>query len=126
MNVKQNKPVFLDLTKIRFPIPAIVSILHRISGFIIFLLIPLILWMAYAASTASGFAQLQECFSSPIMKIVVWAFLAFLIYHFLAGVKHLLMDGHILSENLTVAKIASTIVIVSAVVLIILAGVWIW
>lgn len=124
--MKQEKPVFLDLTKIRFPITAIASILHRISGFVLFLLIPLLLWMAHAASTATGFAQLQDCFSNPILKFFVWVILASLLYHLLAGIKHLLMDSHILSENLKSAKAASTITIILAVILIIIAGVWVW
>ncbi len=124
--MNQEKPVFLDLAKIRFPITAIVSILHRISGFLIFLLIPLFLWMAHSASTAAGFANLAECFANPILKFVVWVLLAALSYHLVAGIKHLLMDSHILSENLPAARTASGITIALAVILMIIAGVWVW
>ena len=124
--MKQEKPVFLDLTKIRFPVTAIASVLHRISGFILFLLIPLLLWMAHSASTATGFVHLQDCLSSPVLKFFVWVVLAALLYHLLAGIKHLLMDSHILSENFNSAKAASWFVIVLAFILIIIGGVWIW
>lgn len=123
--MKQQKPVFLDLTKIRFPITAIASILHRISGLIIFLLIPLLLWLAHSASTASGFAEIQNCLTSPVCEFFVWVVLAALIFHLIAGIRHLLMDIH-LGETLSAAKTSATTVIVLAVILIIVAGVWIW
>jgi succinate dehydrogenase / fumarate reductase cytochrome b subunit len=100
--------------------------LHRISGFILFLLIPLLLWMAHSASTAAGFMHLQDCFRSPVLKFFVWAMLAALSYHLLAGIKHLLMDSHVLSEDLKGARAASKVVIILAVVLSIIGGVWIW
>lgn len=123
--MKQQKPVFLDLTKIQFPITAIASILHRISGVIIFLLIPVILWLARDASTANGFAALQSCLTSPMVKLVVWGLIASLIFHLLAGIRHLFMDMEI-GETLAVAKKSATGVIIIAVVLSLIIGVWIW
>lgn len=123
--MKQQKPVFLDLTKIQFPITAIASILHRISGFIIFLLIPLILWFARDASTPDGFACLQSCLASPGVKIVVWGLVAALLFHLVAGIRHLLMDIEI-GETLSAAKKSAASVIIIAIILSIIAGVWIW
>lgn len=124
--MKQDRPVFLDLTKIRFPLPAIGSILHRISGFIVFLLLPFLLWMAQMAKTPSGFDKLQDCFGSFIMKFFVWVFLAGLLYHLFAGIRHLLVDAHWLGEDLPTARLAAVWVIVLAVIAVILSGVWLW
>ncbi len=123
--MKQQKPVFLDLTKIHFPITAISSILHRISGFIIFLLIPILLWLARSATTVHGFAEIQICLSNPIFKFLVWVILASLLFHLIAGIRHLLMDIHI-GETLSVAKMSAAVAILLSIILIIIAGVWIW
>jgi len=40
-----NRPIFLDIISIRLPIPGIVSILHRISGVLLFISLPLLLWL---------------------------------------------------------------------------------
>lgn len=123
--MKQQKPVFLDLTKIHLPITAISSILHRISGFIIFLLIPILLWLARSASTVHGFAEIQICLSNPIFKFLVWVILASLLFHLIAGIRHLLMDIHI-GETLSVARMSAAVAILLSIILIIIAGVWIW
>ncbi|PKF46546.1 succinate dehydrogenase, cytochrome b556 subunit [Streptococcus pneumoniae] len=62
---------------------------------------------------------------SPLAKLVSWALLSALLYHLVAGVRHLIMDsGH--GETLEGGKLGSKIVIAVSAVLIVLAGVWIW
>jgi len=62
-------------------------------------------------------------FDAPICTFFIWAFLSALIYHFIAGVKHLLMDIGFFEEKLS-GKVASGIVILLAIVLIVLLGWW--
>tara|TARA_R110001592_G_scaffold38609_1_gene127259 strand:+ start:106193 stop:106441 length:249 start_codon:yes stop_codon:yes gene_type:complete len=79
------------------------------------------------ASLASpeSFAALVECLTSPVAKLVIWAVMAGLIYHSVAGVRHLIMDLGI-GESMEGGILGSRIVIGASVVLTLLAGVWIW
>ena len=109
------RPVYLDLIRIRQPIPAIVSILHRLSGAILFLVgIPLLL-CAVQQSLASPetYATLQAALGRPIIKLLllglVWAYL----HHFCAGIRYLLLDLHIGTELKPSRQSAFAVLIVS-------------
>ncbi|MHB0849773.1 succinate dehydrogenase, cytochrome b556 subunit [Stutzerimonas nitrititolerans] len=124
--VKSQRPVNLDLRTIKLPITAYTSILHRVSGVILFVGVAIML-LALDASLSSeeGFAEVKAYLSSPLAKLIVWALLSALLYHLVAGIRHLIMDaGH--GETLEGGKLGSKIVIAVSVVLILLAGVWIW
>src|SRR5437762_532946 len=91
------RPVYLNLLEIRQPLPAIVSILHRISGAVLFLVgIPVLLWGVHASlKSADTFAQWQSVIAQPLWKLVAlvlaWAY----IHHLLAGLRHLALDVHV-------------------------------
>ncbi|WP_313105624.1 succinate dehydrogenase, cytochrome b556 subunit [Stutzerimonas nitrititolerans] len=124
--MKSQRPVNLDLRTIKLPITAYTSILHRVSGVILFVGVAIML-LALDASLSSeeGFAEVKAYLSSPLAKLIVWALLSALLYHLVAGIRHLIMDaGH--GETLEGGKLGSKIVIAVSVVLILLAGVWIW
>ena len=125
-NVKDKRPVNLDIGTMRLPITAWASITHRASGVILFVGMAVLLW-AFDASLSSpeGFASLQECLASPLAKIVIWAVLSGLIYHSLAGIKHLIMDFGI-GESMEGGVLGARLVFLLSIVLIVLAGVWIW
>jgi succinate dehydrogenase / fumarate reductase cytochrome b subunit len=124
--VKDTRPVNLDIGTMRLPITAWVSIAHRASGVFLFAGMAVLIW-ALDASLASpeSFASLQECLGSPLAKLVIWAVVAGLIYHTAAGVKHLIMDFGI-GETMEGGILGARIVIAVSIVLILLAGVWIW
>jgi len=124
--VKSQRPVNLDLTTIKITIPMIASITHRISGLAIFFGIAFLIWgLGMSLESEESFNALKECLDGVVPKLILWAILAGLIYHFVAGVRHLMMDlGYF--ETLQGAKVLATLVLVLAVVLIALAGVWIW
>lgn len=110
----------------RLPITAWTSITHRASGVFLFAGTAVLIWMLDASlASPESFASLQECLTSPAIKLVIWAVLAGLIYHSVAGVKHLIMDLGI-GETMEGGILGSRIVIAVSVVLILLAGVWIW
>lgn len=96
--LKRKRPVNLDLMTIRLPSTAIVSILHRIAGILIFLLMPFMLYgLQQSLLSPEHFMNTQQCIQSGIMKLFIWIFLSSFIYHVVAGVRHLLMDcgiGH--------------------------------
>jgi succinate dehydrogenase / fumarate reductase cytochrome b subunit len=112
---------------IKLPITAYASILHRISGAILFFGIVVLLWgLDKSLASEQGFAEVKECLSGGFAKLVVWGLLSALIYHLLAGIRHLLMDLGMAGHTLEAGKLGSKAVLVIAAVLILLAGVWIW
>ena len=110
----------------RLPLTAWTSITHRASGVFLFAGMAVLIW-ALDASLASpeSFAALQETLSSPFAKLVIWAVTAGLIYHAVAGVKHLIMDMGI-GETMEGGTRGAQLVLLVSSVLILLAGVWIW
>lgn len=124
--VNNKRPVNLDLTTIKLPITAIVSILHRASGILVFLLIPFLLgWLAHSLKSPESFAALQTCLSHPLTKLFVFVFFAGLIYHLVAGVRHLLMDLGI-GEGKQSGKCGARLVMVVSAIVVICLGVWLW
>jgi succinate dehydrogenase / fumarate reductase cytochrome b subunit len=124
--VNKNRPVNLELSTIKFPLPAIVSILHRVSGVFIFAGVAVLLWMLDASlASEEGFAAVQDALANPVCKAIIWVVLAGLAYHLVAGVRHLIMDCGI-GESLEGGRLSAKLVFVVAIVLMILAGVWVW
>lgn len=120
------RPKNLNLFTIHFPVPAIVSILHRISGIILFLLIPFLLWgLSLSLSSEQEFDNLHEFLSTPLIKFVIWCSLAAFIYHFIAGTRHLLMDIHI-GEELKSGRLTAVLTLIISLILIVLVGIWLW
>ena len=90
---KQKRPKFLNLLKIRMPIGAIVSIGHRFSGVILFMLIPFLIYiLEISLKTEQGFQQVAEFFTRTdvrtVMIVVIWMFA----HHLINGVRLLLLD----------------------------------
>lgn len=123
--MNQTRPKNLNLFTIRFPLPAIVSILHRISGFVLFLLIPALLWLLAFSLSNDGFATLQEWLANPALKLLVWLTLAAYLFHLIAGIRHLLSDLH-LGDTLPAGRITAQLTFVAFFILIILTGIWLW
>jgi len=104
----RNINAFSDLPTYRLPPAGIVSILHRISGAILFLLMPFIIWMFDASvSSEYSFARFTHVFSAGIgfvpgwfFKLVALAILWAYLHHFIAGLRHLWMDiNHAVSKE---------------------------
>jgi succinate dehydrogenase / fumarate reductase cytochrome b subunit len=124
--VNKNRPVNLDISTIKLPITAYVSILHRVSGVILFGVVAILLCMLDASlESAESFAALKEGLQNPVYQFLIWGSLAALAYHTVAGIKHLIMDAGI-GETLEGGQAGAKIVLVVAVVLIVLAGIWVW
>ena len=124
--VNSQRPVNLDLRTIKLPITGVTSFLHRVSGIILFLGLGFMLYaLSKSLGSEEGFAEVKACLTSPLAKFVAWGLLSALLYHLVAGVRHLIMDMGI-GETLEGGRLGSKIVIVISVVMIVLAGVWIW
>lgn len=121
----RTRPKNLNLFTIHFPLPAIVSILHRISGAFLFLLIPAVLWLLSYSLTDSGFDVLQQWSGTLYVKFIFWLVLVPFCFHLVAGVRHLLSDIHI-GDTLKMGKTMSLLTFIITAVLAVLAGVWLW
>ena len=90
--MRAQRPVYLNLLKIRQPLPAVVSILHRISGFLLFLSLPFVL-NAFQQSLGSEQAFL-ELGGNAWVRAGVFLVLGMYAYHFFAGLRFLVFDLH--------------------------------
>ncbi len=121
-----HRPVNLALTKFSFPLAAIASITHRVTGVALFVGVAALLYLLdIALASDEGFAAAQSLLAQPLIKLVFIAILAALTFHIVAGVKHLLLDFHI-GDSVGAAKIGAQISIVVTIVIVAAAGVWLW
>ena len=124
--MNNKRPVNLDLFTIKQPLPAIASILHRISGLIVFVGIALLMYVLdKTLASEEGFIAVQSFLDGTFVKLILWGVLSALVYHLVAGFKHLLMDMGI-GETLQGARTGATLVLVVSAILIVLLGVCIW
>ena len=119
------RPVNLNLMTIRFPLPAIVSALHRLSGAFLFLFIPVGLWVLDYSLTPDGFDALHDWQSNLLIKLIIWSVVAAFMFHLVAGIRHLFMDIHI-GTSLKGARFSAKLTFIFAILLTILAGIWLW
>lgn len=96
----RNINIFRDVRTYRLPLAALVSILHRISGMLMFVLLPLMIWMFdTSVSSEISFARFTSAFTTGLgfvpgwfIKLVTLGLIWSYLHHFIAGVRHLLMD----------------------------------
>ena len=124
--MNENRPKHLALHQIRLPLPGIISILHRISGLLLFLALPLLLWaLQYSLRSIETYTQLagvlHHPFSKLLLLVMLWAFL----HHFCAGIRYLVIDLDY-GVGLVQARASSKWVIFVSLALTILIGVRLW
>ncbi|MGI9046091.1 MAG: succinate dehydrogenase, cytochrome b556 subunit [Burkholderiales bacterium] len=123
---QKKRPVYLNLLKIRQPVSATVSILHRISGALLFLFIPYLLYtLQLSLSTPEHFELLKQGFDQPLVKltflVLIWAYL----HHFFAGLRFLLLDLDI-GVDLAPSRASSWAVLAISLPLTLLIGIRLW
>lgn len=124
--MKGQRPVDLPLHTFAWPLAAIASITHRITGVLLFVGIALLLYLAdLALGSEEGFAAAAKLIGEPLPKLILLAVLAALTFHIVAGIKHLLLDFHI-GDSLVGGRVGAQLSIVITVVLVALMGVWLW
>lgn len=121
-----SRPKHLNLLQIKFPIMAIVSGMHRISGAVLFLFLPLVLWL-WQESLASQqtFERFSAVVSSPLAKLVLLGLLWGYLHHLCAGIRHLALDLN-LGTDLPAARASSMAVIVISIGLTVAIGALLW
>jgi len=125
--VKEYKNINLvDVKNYKMPITAISSILHRISGIVLIILLPFVVWGMYESLGGEhGFIKMHDILFHSFASLFLWGFLVAITYHVLAGIRHVIMDIGF-GEDLSIAKKSSVIIIVLGAIFAILWGVWIW
>lgn len=124
--MNKQRPKHLALHQIKLPLPGIVSILHRVSGLLLFFALPLLLLMLqYSLFSIETYTQLIGVLGHPLVKIMLvgllWAFL----HHFCAGLRYLAIDLHLV-RDLAQARTSSKVVLLVSLSLTVLAGVKLW
>ena len=126
MSNNHERPVYISLTQFKFPVTAIASIVHRITGMVLFLGIGYLLWLlSLALQSPAGFMEAENILAAPFAKFVLWGVLSMLIYHILAGVKHMFLDFHV-GDTFEAASATSYAVFGLSVILALVTGAWIW
>jgi len=123
---QKNRPKNLNLLTIRLPINALVSILHRATGCVLFLILPLILCtLQISLNSKEQYQMIVDLLSSPFTKLVfiglAWAFF----HHFFAGLRHLAMDVHWMT-TLMKARYTSKIVLILGVLATLIFALEMW
>lgn len=120
------RPKHLNLLEIRLPLPAFVSILHRASGAILFLMLPLLLCLLGSSlESPKSFAVFKSWAGNPLVKFVLIGLLWAYLHHFCAGIRHLAMDMH-QGLELETARATSYAVLAVSLALTAVIGVKLW
>ena len=111
-----------DIVRYRLPMPGIVSIMHRISGAVLFLALPFLLYLfELSIRSEISFAEFGGVISHPFAKLVLvvlaWGYLQ----HFFAGIRHLVMDTHIGLDKQSARKSAAVVLGLTAVTTLLVA-----
>ncbi len=112
--VVRKRPKYLNLFQIKLPIAGFVSILHRISGLGLFLMLPFLIWLLeLSLGSRESFESLQSIVSHPLAKLLLigllWAFL----HHFCMGIRILLIDIHVGVDKAQASNSAKMVLAVS-------------
>jgi len=93
MAQKGSRPVFLNLFRIRLPIGGVVSLLHRLTGVVLALSTPFLLYLLQMIlGDAGAYAALAQALRSSGTKLLILSAAAILVLHFFSGLRHLLFD----------------------------------
>ncbi len=124
--MKDERPVNLDLATFSYPLAAVASILHRISGAALFLgaALPLYLLQRSLESEA-GFREAVRMLERWPVRLALWAVLAALSYHLIAGIRHLLLDFGV-GESLRGGRAGAAAALALSAAAAAAAGVWLW
>ena len=125
MTVRQ-RPKYLDLARIRLPVPGFVSILHRISGTALFVFAGVLLYLFQSSlQSPESYVRFRALADTWWMKLFLIGMLWALLHHFFAGLRFLLLDVHVLGE-LRQARATSWAVLALSLLLTAVLGACLW
>ncbi len=124
--MNNNRPKFLSLHLIRLPLPGLVSILHRVSGALMFIALPLLLWMLQSSlRSIETYTELTDFLRLPACKLVLLLVLWSLLHHLMAGLRLLTIDMG-LGVRLAPARATAKLVLAASLAATLLIGVRLW
>ncbi len=122
--MQKQRPKHLDLSKIRLPVPGIVSILHRISGVALFFSLPLLIYLLSGSlSSADAFDSYRAVVAHPLVKLILIGLLWGFLHRAAAGIRFLLLDIHKGLELQTARATAKMVLAVSLSLTAIIGGI---
>lgn len=117
------RPVFLNLLQIHLPLMGWVSIAHRLTGVLLFLLLPLPLWLwQHSLGSAADFAQVEEWLQALPVRLLLLLMLWWFLHHLFAGIRFLLLDMDV-GASIKVAR-SSAVALLLLDGLLLLGGGW--
>lgn len=124
--MNKKRPKHLALHQIKLPLPGIVSILHRVSGLVLFIALPfLLLMLQYSLSSIETYTQLMDVLANPLIKLLLLGLLWAFLHHFCAGLRYLAVDLHLV-RDLAQARNSSKLVVVVSLALTVILGARLW
>ena len=123
-----DRPVNLPLPRLAaaMPVTAVASILHRVTGIVLFAGTLFLCYLLDLALTdEAGFARAAAIVDAAPGALAAWAILTSLAYHVVAGVKHLLLDFHI-GDSLRAGQIGAWLTLALAAVAAVGLAIWLW
>ncbi len=123
--MQDQRPVFLNLFLIRFPMAAIISIAHRASGILMVLLIPAMVYLLdLSLASEQGFQQVNSLLGNNLVKLVMVLLSWALLHHLFAGIRYLFLDFDI-GVGLVESRVTAWIIFTLAALLAAATGVWV-
>jgi succinate dehydrogenase / fumarate reductase cytochrome b subunit len=125
--LKKKRPLWYNLSPLNLPLPGVVSILHRISGALLFLFAAWLLYLLDSSlASPERFDDVKRALSNPLAKLVLLGLLWAFMHHLCAGIRYLFLDIH-KGVDLPTARMTSGIVIAAGVALTaMLGGLLLW
>lgn len=122
------RPVFLNLLKIKLPVTAIVSILHRVSGIAILIVLPVLLYAGtLGVMSENSHISFQELMNEyALIRLIVWLSILVVLLHVLAGVRHMLHDFGVIGHGLPEARLTARLVLYLFVLMAVVSGLRLW
>ncbi len=113
-DIARKRPKYLNLVQIRLPLAGFASILHRVSGAGLFLMLPLLIWL-FDLSLASpeSFARFKSIAAHPLVALILLGLLWSFLHHFCMGIRILLLDVHVGIDKVAAHKSAMAVMVVS-------------
>jgi succinate dehydrogenase / fumarate reductase cytochrome b subunit len=124
--IAKKRPKYLNLFEIKLPLPGYVSILHRVSGAGLFLMLPLLIYLfGLSLGSAESFETFKGIVGHPLVKLILIGLLWAYLHHFCMGIRVLLLDMHIGIEK-PQARASAVAVLVVSLILTAILGAKLW
>lgn len=122
-DLARKRPKYLNLVQIRLPLAGFASILHRVSGIGLFLLLPLLIWLFdLSLASAESFGRFLAIVGHPLVKLILLGLLWAFLHHLCMGIRILLLDVHVGIDKAAARRSALVVMAVSLALTALLGG----